>query len=146
LSPGRFLRDLTIVLVGLAAAVWGLERWVAVPWMVEGPSMDPTLEDGDRVIVDLWSLRRRLPRNGEIVLLAGPADEPLVKRVARIPAGGAPATLLFTDSPLEPSFFVLGDNPRASSDSRSFGTVPRHRIRGRVVWRYWPVSRMGSIE
>jgi signal peptidase I len=146
LSLGRFLRDLAIVLAGLAGAVWGAEHWIAVPWIVEGPSMDPTLRDGDRVIVDLWSLRRRTPRNGEIVLLAGPADEPLVKRVARAPAGGAPPSLLPPDSPLEPTFFVLGDNPGASSDSRAFGPVPRHRIRGRVTWRYWPVSGMGPIE
>ncbi len=108
--------------------------------------MDPTLRDGDRVIVDLWSLRGRTPRDGEIVLLDGPAGEPLVKRVSRTPEGGSPPSVLAPDSPLEPTFFVQGDNPGASSDSRAFGPVPRHRIRGRVLWRYWPVSRMGSIE
>ena len=146
MSAGRFLRDLTLVLGGAAALIWAAERWVAVPWSVEGASMNPTLEDGDLVLVDLWSLRHRLPRSGEIVLLAGPADEPLVKRVARTPKEGLPPAVLPADSPLEPSYFVLGDNPQASSDSRTFGAVPRHRIRGRVAWRYWPLSRMGPIE
>jgi len=143
---GRFLRDLTIVLIGATAALWGFERWIAVPWTVEGASMEPTLKDGERVLVDLWSLRRRPPRTGEIVLFAGPADEPLVKRVAAAPRDGAPPPLLGTDSPLEPSYFVVGDNAGESSDSRAFGAVPRHRIRGRVAWRYWPPSRLGRIE
>ena len=146
MSTGRFLRDLTLVLAGAAALIWAAERWVAVPWSVEGPSMDPTLKDGERVLVDLWSLRHRPPREGEIVLLAGPAGEPLVKRVARPPAEGVPPAVLPPDSPLEPSYFVLGDNAQASSDSRAFGAVPRHRIRGRVAWRYWPPSRIGPIE
>ena len=43
-------------------------------------------------------------------------------------------------------FRVLGDNPEASDDSRTFGPVPMHRFRGRVVFRYWPPSRFGPIE
>jgi signal peptidase I len=40
----------------------------------------------------------------------------------------------------------LGDNAAASNDSRAFGVIPSRRIRGRVVWRYWPPSRTGVIE
>jgi len=40
-------------------------------------------------------------------------------------------------------FFVLGDNRGVSIDSRSFGLVPRDRIFGRVVTRYWPYDRAG---
>jgi len=149
LSVGRFLRDLCIVLVCAGVVVWGATHWLVIPWVVVGPSMEPTLQDGDRVLVDLWTLRRRLARPGEIVVVAGPGGEDLVKRIGREPYPGNdpyPPSALATDSQLEPTFVVLGDNAAHSLDSRAFGRVPRHRIRGRVVWRYWPLSRRGSIE
>lgn len=149
LTPRGFLRDLLAVLAISGILVWSATRWIAVPWAVRGSSMDPTLEDGDRVIVDLMTLRRRTPRVGEIVVFAGPGDDDLVKRVAREPYPGAPSfptPILVPASPLEPTYVLLGDNPPESSDSRNFGRVPRHRLRGRVVWRYWPPSRLGPIE
>jgi signal peptidase I len=149
MNPVRFLRELCLVLAVTGFALWGATRWVAIPWVVEGPSMEPTLIDGDRVLVDLWTLRGNLPRAGDIVVLSGPADEALVKRIGREPYPGGdpyPTASLGTESPLEPSFIVLGDNPAHSRDSREFGRVPRHRIRGRVAVRYWPLSRFGSIE
>lgn len=109
--------------------------------------MEPALEDGDRVIVEILGRGAR-PRAGEIVLLDGPAGEPLVKRVGRpssVP-GPIPPASLPPDSALEPTYVVLGDNAAASSDSRDFGPVPLHRIRGVVVWRYWPLSRFGPIR
>lgn len=148
-DPARFLRDLVLILIGAGVLVGAVTRWVAIPWQVGGDSMSPTLEDGDRVLVDLWTLRGRPPRPGEIVLLAGPGEEALVKRVAREPYPGDdpyPAPALPADSPLEPTYPVLGDNAAASSDSRVFGRIPLHRIRGRVAWRYWPPSRLGAIE
>jgi signal peptidase I len=149
MTPGRFLRDLCVVLACAGCVVWGATRWLVIPWVVEGPSMEPTLEDGDRVLVDLWTLRGRLPLPGDVVVFRGPGDEDLVKRVAREPYPGGnpyPVSRLAADSPLEPAFILLGDNPDRSLDSRAFGRVPRHRVRGRVVWRYWPLSRWGSIE
>ena len=149
MNPGRFLRDLSVVLLCVGCVVWGVTRWLMIPWVVLGPSMEPTLQDGDRVLVDLWTLRGRLPRPGDIVVVAGPGDEDLVKRVAPEPYPGNdpyPAAMLARDSPLEPDFVVLGDNSGQSRDSRAFGRVPLHRFRGHVVWRYWPLSRRGSIE
>jgi len=149
MSPVRFLRDLCVVLLAVGCVVWGVTRWLMIPWVVAGPSMQPTLEEGDRVLVDLLTLQGRLPRTGEIVVLSGPGGEDLVKRIAREPYPGEapyPASTLPPDSPLEPSFAVLGDNGDQSLDSRTFGRVPRHRIRGRIVWRYWPLTRLGSIK
>lgn len=40
-------------------------------------------------------------------------------------------------------FFVLGDNRGVSVDSRAFGLVPRDRIVGRVLFRFWPLERAG---
>jgi signal peptidase I len=109
--------------------------------------MEPVLRQGDRVIVRILSPGAE-PRPGDIVLLDGPSGEPLVKRIARdgpLPAP-IPPPALPAESALEPTYVVLGDNAAASSDSRAFGAVPRHRIRGVVVWRYWPLSRFGPIR
>jgi signal peptidase I len=50
------------------------------------------------------------------------------KRTWRVPAG---------------AYFLLGDNRAQSCDSRVFGAVPKSDVIGRVVFVYWPPSRLG---
>lgn len=46
----------------------------------------------------------------------------------------------------EDEYFVLGDNRNSSKDSRSFGSVNRSFIIGRVLLRGWPFSRVGFFD
>ncbi len=43
-------------------------------------------------------------------------------------------------------FLVLGDNREKSMDSRVFGLVSKERILGKVVFRFWPVSKAGFVN
>lgn len=119
------LRLLAAVPVALAVLAG---RRVVRRVVVQGESMLPTLEPGDRLLV----VRTRRPRVGDLVALPHPREPArlLVKRVAARRGG----------------FLELrGDNPAASTDSRSFGPVPADAVWGRVVRRYSPPARAGRV-
>ena len=90
--------------------------------------MRPTLEPGDRLVV--WA--PGAVRTGDLIAVRDPRNpaRTVVKRVAAV--GGEGVT-------------VVGDNPGASTDSRTFGPVPPGLVRGRVLYRYWPEARRGRI-
>ncbi|HUA65988.1 MAG TPA: signal peptidase I [Alphaproteobacteria bacterium] len=129
---------------------------------VQGPSMYPTLINGDFYWLDRLAYEIRKPQSGDIVALRDPSGHGFdVKRIIAIPTdsvyikGGKvyingkllqepylPAkmrTFAYADQPDElfclarDQFFVMGDNRGNSCDSRSFGAIPRELILGKVL-------------
>ncbi len=90
-----------------------------IAFLIKGESMWPTLNEGDTVLVKPTSIARE----GDIVLAKHPYKSSLkiVKRVAEILPDGA--------------LILKGDNPIGSTDSRSFGSVSKNDVVGRVVCR-----------
>jgi nickel-type superoxide dismutase maturation protease len=133
MSRRRPLVALLGVATGIAAGV-AASRWLDVV-EVQGGSMAPSLLDGDRLLVESRSYRRRAPRPGEVVLATDPreSDRELIKRVASIDDAGSAADL-------------RGDAPDESTDSRDFGAVPLSAIRWRAAFRYWPPERAGRLS
>lgn len=88
-------------------------------YVCEGKSMNPTLKDGEVVLVD----REAEIEVGDIVVAKHPFEKnvELVKRVERINEQG--------------NYFLIGDNLEDSNDSRHFGAVSREYIKGKVVAR-----------
>lgn len=43
-------------------------------------------------------------------------------------------------------YFCLGDNRTVSYDSRDFGPVPIEKIEGKVLFRFWPLNKIGSVD
>ncbi len=88
-------------------------------YICEGRSMSPALKDGETVLVD----REAKIEVGDIVVAKHPFEQTseIVKRVERINEHG--------------HYFLVGDNPEDSNDSRHFGAVTKEYISGKVVAR-----------
>lgn len=146
--------------VGLAVSLSFGCRLV-VPFTVAGLSMSPTLADGDRILVRPYDPRRMAIRRGELVVAWVPPgkDRSVVKRVF---ACGGDAIATETAGPSrqhetatahrspmiripEHCYFLLGDDRERSKDSRDWGPVCDERILGRVLFRYWPINRVGPV-
>ena len=90
--------------------------------LVSGRSMEPTLRDGDHLLV-CWGMR---PRPGRLVVVRLP-DGPLsVKR----------ATVLTADG-----WWVERDNPVEGVDSWQVGPVDMADVVATVLLRLWPIRR-----
>jgi signal peptidase I len=146
---GRLLPLLVVTAVlSAGGAAAGLLRRRLMVVAVDGPSMRPTYQDGDRLLV----LRTRpgAVRRGQVVIFAPPRsgamrNRPiggriwLVKRVAAapgdpVPPGLAPALTGLAGTPVPPGcLVVLGDNPTRSHDSRQDGFLESRRVGGRVL-------------
>ena len=99
---------------------------------------------GDTIRLDGFLARIRPAGAGGFV-----PEQQLIKRryqptVGALPAGwqeGFPGSGEREAVTLGPGeYSVLGDNRLESSDSRSWGAVPRSGIVGRVILRYWPLG------
>jgi signal peptidase I len=133
---------------------------------VEGSSMERTLMNQDRLIVNKFAYVIGDPKPGDIVMLYYPKDpdKSFVKRV--IAAEGDRVKIEdgvvyvndraladdyvlsdfrgHDDHPertIQPGYYyVLGDHRSNSSDSRDWGEVPKRYITGKVQLRWWPLD------
>lgn len=153
-------------LVALLAIGWSLCFHVSE---VRGHSMQPTLAEQDRIVVDEVSHRVAGLERGDVVVMRFPGDPRIryVKRVVGLPGEEVvilAGTVFIDGQALGESYlgsrhadlrdshgsvllgpdevYVLGDNRGRSSDSREFGPVHRDLVIGTVQARVWPFARL----
>jgi signal peptidase I len=146
--------------------------FVYQPVKVEGGSMEPGLEDQERIFINKLVYRWEKIERGDIIVFRYPRDprKSFIKRVIGIPGdqvrisyghvyiNGKPqeedyVPPEYADSRSYPmtiippgSYFVLGDHRSMSNDSRDFGPVQRSYIYGKAVFGYWPVDKLGVLH
>ena len=119
--PRRLRRGCVVVLVQMEPP------WGKIIKRVAGmPDEEIVLEDG-RVYAD------------DVLLAELPSDAG--RRIDRADVDGRRE---WWNGPDE--YFVLGDNPAHSTDSRTFGPVSAERIIGRVWLRIWPPKAWGWVR
>lgn len=144
--------------------------------VVDGRSMNPTLNDRDNLIVEKLSYRFSDPQRFDIIVFPpqGAPNEHYIKRIIGLPGETVQideegniyinGEILEEDYGLETianpgrasepitlgddEYFVLGDNRNNSTDSRSekVGNVKRDTITGRAWLRIWPLSGIGFLK
>jgi signal peptidase I len=118
-----------------AALAWILVRVRPFRVAVEGDSMSPVLEAGDFLVA---TRSGRMVR-GSLVVVEHPG-RPGYEMVKRV--GAAPGDQVVGRELGRGEYWLLGDNPPQSTDSRTLGPMPVTGIRGVIRLRYWPPSRL----
>ena len=174
-SIWRSLGGTLLYLLVIVLLTWVIVTFVGQRTKVDGHSMEPTLSDGDNLIVDKLSYRFRDPERYDIIVFPYQHAENTyyIKRIIGLPG----ETVQVIDGYMyingkkldehygaevmedpgiaaEPiklgddEYFVLGDNRNHSSDRRvaSVGVLTRDMLIGRAWVRIYPFNKIGVIK
>jgi signal peptidase I len=177
-TPGRggvrsAVEWVVIVAAALLTALL-IKTFLLQAFYIPSDSMNPTLVQHDRVLVNKLSYHFHDVHRGDIVVFERPPgeDDPnikdLIKRVVGLPGdtvegrnGGVlidgralkepyvPKGTQTSDFPAQKipkdKYWVMGDNRGNSKDSRVFGPIPKSLIVGRAFIRVWPISKISLL-
>ncbi len=163
-----FIKEISVYVIIILIIIL-LKMYVISPIRVNGTSMDPTLENGDIMILNKIGYRITKIKRFDIVVIKY-KDELLIKRVIGLPGEKIKYvnnTLYVNGKKLDEefdktytynfslkeigsttvpddSYFVLGDNREVSKDSRSIGFIDRENIVGKSSLTLFPFNRFGT--
>lgn len=174
-KKNEFLELVRFTIITLLIVI-PIRIFIAQPFIVNGESMLPTFHNGDYLIIDEVTYRTQEPERGEVVVFKFENNRFLIKRIIGLPGekisiAGDRITITETDGTIveleeqyinesfssygtweleEDQYFVLGDNRNASSDSRTWGILPKEDIVGKTFLRLFPFSgislKPGEVE
>lgn len=171
----EFLKD-TFGYVVFIAIILFIAIYIVGLQQVVGPSMSPTLENGDILILDKVTYRFFDIKRNDVIAFYSSKSKYLIKRVVGMPGDYVEFknNQLYINNELvneeylsdnvitedfslnslgyqiipEDMYFVLGDNRTNSSDSRDYdiGLIKKEDILGKVRFRLWPMNQMKFVK
>ncbi len=170
-SLGEEIKDWVFSIAVAVVLAFLIRTFIVELYLVEGPSMRPTLQSAERLVVNKFIYRFRPPERGEILVFRYPRDpsRDFIKRVIAVPGDTIEikegrvyvnSVLLNEDYILsktrgnyplatvpEGKIFVMGDNRNNSEDSRfaDVGFVPYELIKGKAILVFWPLSQFKAL-
>lgn len=168
---GEEIKDWVVSIVAAIAVALLIRTFIVELYVVDGPSMRPTLQHEERLVVNKFIYRIRDPHKGEVIIFRYPRDpsRDFIKRVIATAGDTIEITdgrvyvndqLLNEDYILEKTrteypkvtvpagtIFVMGDNRNNSEDSRfpDVGFVPLDLIKGKAMLIFWPLDELKTL-
>ena len=170
-SLGEEIKDWVVSIVIAVVLAMIIRTFVVELYLVDGPSMRPTLQHAQRLVVNKFIYHFRAPEKGEVLIFRYPKDpsRDFIKRVIAVPGDTIEIKdgNVFVNGELqnedyilskcrgdypkstipEGHIFVMGDNRNNSEDSRfpDVGFVPFDLIRGKAMLVFWPLDAWKTL-
>ena len=141
-----------------------IRTFIITPVRVDGDSMKNTLKNGDILLLYKLGSINRL----DIIVLDEEKDnEKIIKRVIGLPGETVAikkGKIYIKDKVIDDEYaygetsdydkvtleddeyFILGDNRLISKDSRYFGPIKKSEIKGKIVFRLFPFTKIGTVQ
>lgn len=141
-----------------------IRTFIITPVRVDGDSMKNTLKNGDILLLYKLGSINRL----DIIVLDEEKDnEKIIKRVIGLPGETVAikkGKIYINDKVIDDGYaygetsdydkvtleddeyFILGDNRLISKDSRYFGPIKENEIKGKIVFRVFPFTKIGTVQ
>ena len=154
-----FVREIIETLL-LTFFIFWIVNGLVGRYRIDGNSMNPTLLNGEYLIISNFAYQLDDPERGDIIVFRHPTSElNLIKRVIGLPGdtvtiqnGVVSVNGVALDEPYiqaaptyssswvvpDGQYFVLGDNRNNSSDSHLWGPLSEDKIIGKALVSYWP--------
>ena len=153
----------------MAAALYFAIDFCVARVRVENISMETTFTEGELLMVNRLNYKFSEPKRGDVVIFEAPTapGKDYIKRMIGLPGDHVEVKdgkLLINGNKIEEewvhepiiyegswdvpadAYFVLGDNRNHSSDSHSWGFVPRENLIGNAFFCYWPLNHIRIVN